>query len=78
MVTVPMSVDEMETQLSYLRVCTRIFFTSKSLFYKSINLLYNQVKTNGHKFKIRVALDDEYAAKFLYNLDSKVQCFLEE
>ena len=56
----------------------KIFFGKESLGTQKMTALLREVLKCMQKFKARMVLDEEFASKFLYAVDTRVQYWLQE
>ena len=75
-VRTPMSVQELLTQLSYLRGASCIFFGTGSLISDRISSLESAIENHKLSFELQTSNDNSFPTKFLYAIDTKVQRWL--
>jgi hypothetical protein len=75
-VIVPEGYNELGTQLQYFVGAMEIFFGAESLIRLEMNKLLHLVGKHKKQFRDAIALDEWFAARFLFAIDRRVQLFL--
>jgi hypothetical protein len=75
-VHVPKDFVGLGTQLQLFATASTIFFGSESFFTEKLNQLLLLVRRNKKPFRNQIALNDFFAAKFLFAVDRTVQRWL--
>ncbi len=75
-VHVPSNFNGLGTQLQLFGAASKIFFGEDSVCTSNLNQLLTMIGRNKESFQDQIALDDFFAAKFLFAIDKQVQCWL--
>jgi hypothetical protein len=74
----PMNFHELKEQLNMFLVATKIFFIELSVGSQCFGVLLNMINHHKSTFKAKERLDEQFAAKFLFAVDTKNQLWLKE
>jgi hypothetical protein len=76
LVHVPSNFNGLGTQIQLFGAASTIFFGEDSVCTLNLNQLLTMIGRNKKSFQDQIALDDFFAAKFLFAIDKQVQCWL--
>ncbi len=76
MVHVPSNFNGLGTQIQLFGAASTIFFGEDSVCTLNLNQLLTMIGRNKKSFRDQIALDEFFAAKFLFAFDKQVQCWL--
>ena len=74
----PMNFHELKEQLNMFLVATKIFFGELSIGSQCFGVLLNMINHHKSTFKAKERLDEQFAAKFLFAVDTRNQLWLKE
>ena len=74
----PMNFHELKEQLNMFLVATKIFFGELSVGSQCFGVLLNMINHHKSTFKAKERLDEQFAAKFLFAVDTRNQLWLKE